>query len=56
MVGNLRSAPGAELVAADGDRVVVLSALKTDRVEPTYNFEVGDFHERLGVARLLFQP
>ena len=36
--------PGAELVAADGDRVVVLSALKTDRIEPTYNFEVGDFH------------
>jgi len=24
--------------------VVVLSALKTDRIEPTYNFEVGDFH------------
>jgi len=22
----------------------VLSALKTDRIEPTYNFEVGDFH------------
>ena len=36
--------PGAELVTSDGDRVVVLSALKTDRIEPTYNFEVGDFH------------
>jgi len=33
-----------ELVSSDGDRTVVISALKTDRIEPTYNFEVAEFH------------
>ena len=36
--------PGTELVSADGDRVVVITALKTDRIEPTYNFEIEGFH------------
>ncbi len=37
-------AAGAELVSSDGDRTFVVSVFKTDRVEPTYNFEVGGFH------------
>ncbi len=36
--------PGAELVAADGRRAVVVSVVRTDRVERTYNFEVEGFH------------
>ena len=32
-------APGDELVAADGRRAVVASAIETERVEMTYNFE-----------------
>lgn len=36
--------PGSELVSADGHRIVVVSALETDRVEQTYNFEVREFH------------
>ena len=36
--------PGTELVSADGDRVSVIAILKTDRIEPTYNFEVEGFH------------
>ncbi|MBA4787822.1 MAG: Hint domain-containing protein [Brevundimonas sp.] len=36
--------PGTELVSADGDRAVVITVLKTDRIEPTYNFEVEGFH------------
>lgn len=35
---------GTELVSSDGDRTVVVSVSKTDRVEPTYNFEVEGFH------------
>lgn len=37
-------APGMELVSSNGDRAVVISAFKTDRVEPTYNFEVEGLH------------
>jgi hypothetical protein len=37
-------AAGTELVSSDGDRTVVVSVSKTDRVEPTYNFEVEGFH------------
>lgn len=36
--------PGTELVSADGDRSVVITVLKTDRIEATYNFEVEGFH------------
>jgi len=36
--------PGTELVSADGDRAIVITVLKTDRIEPTYNFEVEGFH------------
>ena len=36
--------PGTELVSADGDRAIVITVLKTERIEPTYNFEVEGFH------------
>jgi len=37
-------APGMELVSSNGDRAVVISAFKTDRIETTYNFEVEGLH------------
>lgn len=36
--------PGAELVTVSGGRAVVVSVVRTDRVERTYNFEVEGFH------------
>jgi RHS repeat-associated protein len=36
--------PGAELVTARGARAVVLSVVRTDRVQRTFNFEVQGFH------------
>ncbi|MBD3753996.1 MAG: hypothetical protein IE935_16625, partial [Micrococcales bacterium] len=36
--------PGAELVTASGHRAVVVSVVRTDRVERTFNLEVEGFH------------
>ena len=36
--------PGASIVTASGDRATVVSVADSTRIEPTYNFEVADFH------------